>query len=83
MLGSDVLDAPDRRPLDLCPVYALVQRLVHDAHRAHVVAAHEVQPERDLDRGLVVVRRPDDSFRGILQDLFFFFLGISRGTLDR
>lgn len=65
----DVLHASNRRPLDGRPVDAVVELVVHQPHGADVVAAHEVQAQRDLHRGLVVVRRADYPLVRILENL--------------
>lgn len=81
-----MLHASNRRPLNSRPIDALVQLVVHQPHGADVVAAHEVQAQRDLHRGLFVVRGADYPLVRILEDLcrvfvvsFVFVVGDRRG----
>ena len=65
-----MLRRPDRRALDLGPVDARVERLVHQPHQAHVLAADNVQAQRHLGRGLAVVGAADHALDCVFQDLW-------------
>lgn len=64
-----MLGRPDRVALHRGPVDARVQRLVHQAHQAHVLPAHNVQAERHLGRRLAVVGGADHALDGVFEDL--------------
>lgn len=66
---SRVLDAADGGTFDLGPVNGLVHSLVNQTHEADIVTADDVNAQRYLDRGIRVIRFPDNTFNAVLEDL--------------
>jgi hypothetical protein len=64
-----VLRRPNGRAFHLGPVDARVERLVDQPHETDILAADDVQAQRDLDRRFSLVRTTDHALDRVLEDL--------------
>lgn len=64
-----MLDAANRCTLDLCPIYTFVEFFIHEADRADIVAADEVESESYFAGLFIVVGRPDQALHGVIENL--------------